>query len=171
MVDAGHGRARHAAADGSAAIRLDLADEAALARLAARAAGLARPGDLIALEGELGAGKTSFARAFIRALQDEPEEVPSPTFTLVQSYETRAGSVLHADLYRIASRSETEALGLVEALADAIVLVEWPDRLPDLRAAGMLAVRLDFGKSPEARVATLVGTGRWRKLVKELADG
>lgn len=152
-------------------IRLDIADEAALARLAARIAARARPGDLIALEGDLGAGKTSFARAFIHALQDEPEDVPSPTFTLVQTYDTRAGTVLHADLYRIADRAETDALGLIEALSDSIVLVEWPDRLPHVRAAGMLAVRLDFGPSPDARVATLVGTGRWRPLLKDLKDG
>jgi tRNA threonylcarbamoyl adenosine modification protein YjeE len=150
---------------------LQLPDEAALARLAARVAALARPGDLIALEGDLGAGKTSFARAFIHALQDEPEDVPSPTFTLVQTYETRAGIVLHADLYRIADRAETDALGLIEALSDSIVLVEWPDRLPSVRAAGMLAVRLDFGPSPDARVATLAGAGRWRALLKDLTDG
>ncbi len=148
-----------------------LPDEAALARLAARAASLARPGDLIALEGDLGAGKTSFARAFINALQDEKEEVPSPTFTLVQSYETRRGAVLHADLYRIRDHRETDALGLIEALVDSIVLVEWPDRLPNVQAAGLLTVRLDFGKSPDSRAATLVGKGRWRTLIQELRIG
>ena len=151
--------------------RIEIPDEAALARLAARVAKLARPGDLIALEGDLGAGKTSFARAFIHALQDEPEEVPSPTFTLVQSYETRAGTVLHADLYRIADRSETEALGLIDALGEAILLVEWPDRLPSLRPAGLLTVRLDFGSSPDSRTATLAGAGRWHSLLREFDDG
>jgi tRNA threonylcarbamoyladenosine biosynthesis protein TsaE len=150
--------------------RIEIPDEAALARLAAQVAGLARPGDLIALEGDLGAGKTSFARAFVHALQDEPEEVPSPTFTLVQSYETRAGAVLHADLYRIADRSETEALGLLDALGEAILLVEWPDRLPSVRPAGLLTVRLDFGPSPDSRTATLSGAGRWHSLLKELDD-
>ena len=154
-----------------AEVRIAIPDEAALAALAGRIAALARPGDLIALEGDLGAGKTSFARAFINALQDAPEEVPSPTFTLVQQYETRAGTVLHADLYRIADRSETDALGLIDALGDAILLVEWPDRLPPVRPAGLLTVRLDFGESPDSRRVTLVGAGRWQALLKELVDG
>lgn len=153
-----------------AEVRIEISDEAALARLAGRVAALAGPGDLIALEGDLGAGKTSFARAFINALQDEPEDVPSPTFTLVQQYETRAGTVLHADLYRIADRSETEALGLIDALGDAILLVEWPDRLPSVRAAGRLTVRLDFGPAPDSRLATLTGAGRWQSLLKEFDD-
>ena len=154
-----------------AEVRIEIPDEAALARLAGRVAAVARPGDLIALEGDLGAGKTSFARAFINALQDEPEEVPSPTFTLVQQYETRAGTVLHADLYRIADRSETDALGLIDTLGEAILLVEWPDRLPAVRAAGFLTVRLDFGESSDSRRVALVGAGRWRALLKELVDG
>lgn len=153
-----------------AARRIEIPDEAALARLAGRIAVLARPGDLIALEGDLGAGKTSFARAFVNALQDEPEEVPSPTFTLVQSYETRAGTVLHADLYRIVDRSETDSLGLLDALGEAILLVEWPDRLPPVRPAGLLTVRLDFGASPDSRTVTLAGAGRWHSLLKELDD-
>ena len=154
-----------------AEVRIEIPDEAALARLAGRVAAVARPGDLIALEGDLGAGKTSFARAFINALQDEPEEVPSPTFTLVQQYETRAGTVLHADLYRIADRSETDALGLIDALDDAILLVEWPDRLPPVRAAGLLTVRLDFGSSPDSRLVMLSGTGRWQSLLEEFDGG
>ena len=154
-----------------AEVRIAIPDEAALAALAGRIAALARPGDLIALEGDLGAGKTSFARAFINALQDEPEEVPSPTFTLVQQYETRAGTVLHADLYRIADRSETDALGLIDALGDAILLVEWPDRLPPVRAAGLLTVRLDFGSSPDSRLVMLSGTGRWQSLLEEFDGG
>ena len=154
-----------------AEVRIAIPDEAALAALAGRIAALARPGDLIALEGDLGAGKTSFARAFINALQDEPEEVPSPTFTLVQQYETRAGTVLHADLYRIADRSETDALGLIDALDDAILLVEWPDRLPPVRAAGLLTVRLDFGSSPDSRLVMLSGTGRWQSLLEEFDGG
>ena len=154
-----------------AEVRIEIADEASLALLAGRVAALAGPGDLIALEGDLGAGKTSFARAFINALQDEPEEVPSPTFTLVQQYETRAGTVLHADLYRIADRSETDALGLIDALGDAILLVEWPDRLPPVRAAGFLTVRLDFGSSSDSRLVTLSGAGRWQALLEELGRG
>ncbi len=157
--------------DRAATVEIEIADEPALARLAACAAALARPGDLIALEGDLGAGKTAFARAFINALQDEPEDVPSPTFTLVQGYETRAGSVLHADLYRIKDPAEVAALGLVDSLADAILLVEWPDRLPDVPAAGRLTVRLDFGPTPDSRMATLVGNGRWRALIRELDGG
>lgn len=155
---------------------IPLADEAALARLAASIARHAQPGDLIALEGDLGAGKTSFARAFIRSLQDEPEDVPSPTFTLVQEYETRRGRVQHVDLYRIEDPADIGMLGLGEALASSILLVEWPDRLPDRMGANRLLLRLEYGAAPDSRIATLVADpvdgGHWTKIVKELeADG
>jgi tRNA threonylcarbamoyladenosine biosynthesis protein TsaE len=110
-------------------VTLSLADEAATRRLGAHLAGLARPRDVIALHGDLGMGKTTLARAFIRALGDSDEEVPSPTFTLVQTYETPRGAVWHVDAYRLKAADEIWELGFEEALAEGIVLIEWPERL------------------------------------------
>ncbi len=90
------------------------------------------PGDVILLEGGIGAGKTHFARSLIQSLLTEPEDVPSPTFTLVQVYDTPISEIWHADLYRLTGPNEAIELGLEEAFETAICLVEWPDRLSDL---------------------------------------
>ena len=132
-----------------------LRDEAQTRRLAAALGGHLRPGDVILLSGDIGAGKTAFARALIRSLQDTPEDVPSPTFTLVQVYDTRWGEVWHADLYRIARVSEIEELGLSEAFASAICLIEWPDRLGDLTPPGALDLALTSGPEDDTRTARL----------------
>jgi tRNA threonylcarbamoyladenosine biosynthesis protein TsaE len=110
-------------------ITLALPDEAATGALAARVARLARPGDAILLDGPLGAGKSAFARAFLRAAAGDPGlEVPSPTFTLVQTYELPAGPAHHMDLYRLEGPDALPELGWDEA-REGIVLVEWPERL------------------------------------------
>lgn len=103
-------------------------------------------GDCLLLEGPIGAGKTHFARHLIQSLQNPPEDVPSPTFTLVQTYETTAGELWHADLYRLTTLDEIEELGLADAFEAAICLVEWPDRLADL--APSTALRLTFESDP-----------------------
>ncbi|HKS89800.1 MAG TPA: tRNA (adenosine(37)-N6)-threonylcarbamoyltransferase complex ATPase subunit type 1 TsaE, partial [Stellaceae bacterium] len=108
-------------------ITIELPDEAATAALAARLAALARAGDVIALKGELGAGKTSFARAFIRA-RGGTEDVPSPTFTLVQVYEIGETCVWHFDGYRLRDPAEAWELGIEDAFQDGISLIEWPDQ-------------------------------------------
>jgi len=150
--------------------RLALADEAATAALARAVARDARPGDVIALWGDLGAGKTRFARAFIGALagEDEGEEVPSPTFTLVQSYDTPAGTVWHFDLYRLDSPDEVLELGFEEALADGIALIEWPDRLGPLLPRDRLDLALEFADAADARVARLTGQGAWAERLRKL---
>ena len=110
---------------------VDLPDEAATAAFAARISALAEIGDVIALKGDLGCGKTSFARSFIRA-RGGTEEVPSPTFTLVQIYELPSAAIWHFDLYRIKSPEEAWELGIEDAFSEGISLIEWPERLGPL---------------------------------------
>ena len=118
----------------NAAWQVELRDENATASLAADVASLLQPGDLVTLSGELGSGKTTFARALIRALTGDPDlEVPSPTFTLLQVYESAVKDgaqfpIVHADLFRIKDPSELAELGWEEAADGALVLVEWPER-------------------------------------------
>jgi tRNA threonylcarbamoyladenosine biosynthesis protein TsaE len=150
--------------------RLSLADPGATEALAARIAGASRAGDAILLAGPLGAGKTTFARGFLRAL-GERGEVPSPTFTLVQVYELPRATVWHVDLYRLRRAAEAAELGLDQGLAEAILLVEWGDRFPDLWPDDRLEVRLAFASDPDAREARLVGRGTWAaRLARLLAD-
>lgn len=139
--------------------RLDLAGTQALAAwTAARAHGR----DVIALSGGLGAGKTEFARAFIHARPggEAVTEVPSPTFTLVQVYDL-SPPIWHFDLYRLTRPDDAWELGLEEALADAIALIEWPDRLGSLLPPVRLDVALASAAEPSARDVTLTGTGDW----------
>jgi tRNA threonylcarbamoyladenosine biosynthesis protein TsaE len=140
---------------------IDLEDETATEDLAAHVGSLLRPGDVVALRGDLGAGKTAFARALIQSLGDPDDEVPSPTFTLVQTYETPAGSIWHFDLYRLSGADEVIELGWDEVRADGIALVEWPDRLGSLLPPDRLDIAISFGTSPGARRVTLTGHNAW----------
>jgi tRNA threonylcarbamoyladenosine biosynthesis protein TsaE len=105
-------------------------------------------GDCLLLQGNIGAGKTHFARSLVQSLQDHPEDVPSPTFTLVQTYDTRNGELWHADLYRLGSLDEITELGLEDAFDTAICLIEWPDRLEELTPKQ--ALTLGFSPDPDA---------------------
>lgn len=128
---------------GATGLRIELPDETASERLAAGLAMLARKGDLIALEGDLGAGKTTIARHFIRSLADNPDlEVPSPTFTLVQTYELDELDVAHMDFYRLEEPAETDELGIEEALDAGAVIIEWPSHAGELLPPGGLLVEL-----------------------------
>ena len=112
---------------------MSLANEVATESLGAALAARLKPGDVVGLKGDLGAGKTTLARAIIRAAADDPDLiVPSPTFTLVEVYETPRGTFWHFDLYRLETPGQVFELGWEEALAEGIVLIEWPERLGDL---------------------------------------
>ncbi|RJE81993.1 tRNA (adenosine(37)-N6)-threonylcarbamoyltransferase complex ATPase subunit type 1 TsaE [Paracoccus onubensis] len=140
-----------------------IADDALTALVARLLAAVARPGQTILLDGPVGAGKTHFARAFIRARQGEmAEDVPSPTFTLVQTYDDPKGTeIWHADLYRLTDPSELDELGLDEAQENAICLIEWPDRLEAL-PEDALTVSIRMHDDPERREITLIGAGASR---------
>ncbi len=139
-------------------MEITLDNLAATEALAARLAHLARAGDALLLQGPLGAGKSALARAFLRAAAGDPAlEVPSPTFTLVQSYELPGGlAAHHFDLYRLAGPEGLLELGWDEA-REGIVLVEWPERLGRLSPAGALHLRLAPGIGEEDRIAHLSG--------------
>ncbi len=153
-------------------LRVTLADEAATARFGEDLALALKPGDAVLLEGDLGAGKTTLARAVLRALAGDADlDVPSPTFTLVQSYPGRIPA-LHVDLYRIGAEAEVEELGLDEALLGGIILVEWPERAPSSLPADAIRIRLtdqDDGRLAEidapsvaaARIARSVAIRRF----------
>jgi tRNA threonylcarbamoyladenosine biosynthesis protein TsaE len=150
---------------------LRLPDLAATEALAAGLASLARLGDAILLQGPLGAGKSAFARAFLRAATGESAlEVPSPSFTLVQSYALPGGGEAHHfDLYRLDGPAALHELGWEEA-RQAIVLVEWPDRLgPALTPTDALTVTLGFGAGETERLATLAGWDDRRRVVVRAA--
>jgi tRNA threonylcarbamoyl adenosine modification protein YjeE len=132
-----------------------LPDDAATEALGAELAANLHPGAIVVLEGDLGAGKTALARAIIRSLAGDPAlEVPSPTFALVQPYDTPRGPVLHADLYRLGDPREVEELGLLDNPA-AIVLVEWAVRAPEMLAAATLTVTLAIPPGGAGRVASI----------------
>lgn len=152
---------------------IDLADLAATERLAARVAALARPGEAVLLSGPLGAGKSAFARAFVRAWVGDPgAEVPSPTFTLIQPYDGPRGSVWHCDLYRLGDPDELTELGIEQGLAEAVLLVEWPDRLGSWVPVDRLELAFEMcQQAQDARRVTLAGFGSWADRSRGLAAG
>ena len=147
---------------------VDLSHEAATAGFAAQISALATIGDIIALKGDLGAGKTTFARGFIRA-RGCTEEVPSPTFTLVQVYELGAAAIWHFDLYRINSPEEAWELGIEDAFVEGISLIEWPEHLGPLLPRRRLEIEFLFGDRPEARCAVLDPGEDWQARLAGIA--
>jgi N-acetylmuramate 1-kinase len=140
----------------------ELDSESAIAELAREVAALAGPGDLVTLSGGLGAGKTAFARALIRLLTgDQSLDVPSPAFTLMQSYEGPSFPILHADFYRIERPSDLVEVGFEEASDGALVLVEWPERADGYLSDDRLdiALNIDHGRGADYRSVTLTGKG------------
>lgn len=133
---------------------------------------LLTPGDVLLLEGPIGAGKSHFARSAILALLDVPEDVPSPTYTLVQSYQTHSAEIWHADLYRLSDPSEIHELGLWAAFDDAICFVEWPDRLGSDRPTAALTLRFDPDDGDEARCLVFSWSDpQWDARLQEVLNG
>lgn len=148
-------------------LRRDLLGLSGTEALAARIAKGLQQGDAVALEGDLGTGKTTLARAILRAL-GVAESVPSPTFTLVQEYTTEKFPVFHYDLYRIEQPSELSELALDDALAEGVALIEWPERMASL-PAGALHVRLD-AVNEGVRRAAISGPARWAQYLASGTD-
>ena len=135
--------------------------------LAQRIAPILRAGDVLLLEGDIGAGKTAFSRALIRARLGYEEDVPSPTFTLVQTYEDDV-DIWHCDLYRLTSPDEAIELGLDEAFEEAICLIEWPDRLGDL--CPETALRLHFTAGETEHKVVAFGSSTWLNRLENVIE-
>ncbi|ANT60211.1 tRNA threonylcarbamoyladenosine biosynthesis protein TsaE [Salipiger sp. CCB-MM3] len=147
---------------------LSLPSSDATCALAASLAPRLRPGDVLLLDGGIGAGKTHFARCLIQSLQEDPEDVPSPTFTLVQVYDVPTGELWHTDLYRLSDPDQVVELGLTEAFEEAICLVEWPDRLEDLTPKAALSLSFEVTGDDSRRVTLSWQDPRWDALLEAL---
>jgi tRNA threonylcarbamoyladenosine biosynthesis protein TsaE len=143
-----------------------LDDEAATRRLGEAVARALQPGEAVCLSGPLGAGKSVLARALVRALTQPDEEVPSPTFTLVQFYEGPRLSIAHFDLYRLASADEAYEIGLDEALDHGAAVIEWPERLEGRLPSNRLAIEIAL--EGDSRRARLTPHGAWEGRTIEL---
>ncbi|MGH1464066.1 MAG: tRNA (adenosine(37)-N6)-threonylcarbamoyltransferase complex ATPase subunit type 1 TsaE [Cognatishimia sp.] len=138
------------------------------ANLASGFAAALKPGDTILLSGDIGAGKTHFCRSLIQARLGYFEDVPSPTFTLIQTYDAENVALWHADLYRLSNPDEVIELGLTEAFEDAICLVEWPDRLAELAPKSALSATFEMTKTPGERSLSLSWTSPyWTDFLNE----
>lgn len=154
-------------------ITLILTDEDQTRAFARRLAAGLRPGDVVALWGDLGSGKTALVRAAVRAiLGDDEAEVPSPTFTLVQVYDSEGRSLRHFDLYRLDGPDEVTELGWEDELDHAVSFVEWPDRLGPFLPADRLDLRLSIegGVGDGVRRLIVEGQGRWASRAPSLGD-
>ena len=141
-------------------MQIDLPDEAATARLGAAIAAELKPGDVVCLSGPLGAGKSTLARGLIRTLTSPDEDVPSPTFTLVQTYDGRL-TIAHFDLNRPTSPDEAFEHGLDEALEEGAAVIEWPQRLEGRLPPDRLDIEIAFDETGEGRRARLTPHGAW----------
>jgi tRNA threonylcarbamoyl adenosine modification protein YjeE len=151
-----------------AELRLD--DLGATRALGQRLAAALRGGDVVALHGPLGSGKTELARALIRARAGAAIEVPSPSFTLVQDYALAGLVVRHIDLFRLQDAAELVELGLAAPEADEVWLVEWPERAGTLLPEDRLDVVLGQGPTPDARIVGLHAGPRWAERLSALCD-
>lgn len=128
-------------------------------------------GHVLLLHGGIGSGKTHFSRCLIQSILNQPEDIPSPTFTLVQTYDTKKGDVWHADLYRLSHPDEVIELGLFDAFSDAICLVEWPDRLVDITPENALNLHFETTAIDETRNISLTWSNlAWTAILKDLEN-
>jgi tRNA threonylcarbamoyl adenosine modification protein YjeE len=151
-----------------AELRLD--DSGATRALGRRLAAALRGGDVVALRGPLGSGKTELARALIRARAGAAVEVPSPSFTLVQDYALAGLVIRHIDLYRLQEAAELVELGLLAPEADEVWLIEWPERAGTLLPDDRIDVVLGQGPTPDARIAQLIAGPGWTERLTALCD-
>ena len=151
-------------------VELRLGDPAATRALGAHLAGLLRPGDVIALRGPLGAGKSELARGLIQARAGAEIEVPSPSFTLIQDYAFPGLTIRHIDLYRIDDPAELTELGLDAPEGEEAWLIEWPERAGKLLPDDRLDIVLEQGPTDDSRIARLTGTPSWADRLSRLAD-
>lgn len=135
-------------------LEISLHDADATDRLGAQVAAIAQRGDCILLRGQIGAGKSAFARAFIRSLLGPDTEVPSPTFTLVQTYDHDGLEIWHSDLYRLSDAQEAVELGLTDAFDTSICLIEWPELLGDMTPSTALDLHLTVRDTDHLAVFT-----------------
>ena len=140
--------------------KIKISDEKDTQKLAETLAPILKEGDVIALRGDLGAGKTSFSRSLIRSLGDKEEMVPSPTFTLVQFYNLPDFTVWHFDLYRIKHPEEIYELGWEEACYSGVTIVEWPENLGNLIPEDRIEIEFFFTSKDGERIATIKGLGK-----------
>lgn len=154
----------------SVRVEISVLDEAGTVRVARALAHVAGARDILALHGDLGSGKTAFARGFVRALTRADEEVPSPTFTLAQTYPVNGLVIHHFDFYRIESPDDAWEIGVEEAFADGIALIEWPERVAGILPADRLDVYLEASPdgSDTARRIVLSAGPSWERRLEDI---
>ncbi len=146
--------------------KVELKNEEDTEALAKKIGKVLKKKDFVALRGDLGAGKTSFSRSLIRSLGDKKQEVPSPTFTLVQFYDLPKFTIWHFDLYRIKHPEEIYELGWEDACHDGVVLVEWPENLGKLIPEDRIEIEIFFKGKDDSRIATIKGLGKMEERLK-----
>lgn len=147
---------------------LFLKDADATTDLGARIAPELRAGDVLLLEGPIGAGKSHLARAIIQSLLDQPEDIPSPTYTIMQTYKAQAFDIIHADLYRLGDASELVELDLFDPHQDSVTLIEWPDRLGSDAPKDALWISLD-AQGDGRHIALRSASDRWADLAQAVS--
>ncbi len=139
--------------------------------LAQTIAPLLKAEDILLLEGSIGAGKSFFARSLILSLLTKPEDIPSPTFTLVQTYDAPEFEIWHCDLYRLTTSYEAQELGMEDAFESALCIVEWPDRLGNITPPNALTIKFEITNTPHERLVTLCATNpRWASVLEVIND-
>jgi tRNA threonylcarbamoyladenosine biosynthesis protein TsaE len=156
--------------DAAPPLKFELRNLAATEELARQLASILRAGDVIALDGDLGAGKTVFARALIRTIGGEEIEVPSPTFTLVQTYDLPIFEIWHFDLYRLETPRDAFELDIEEAFAAGVSLIEWPGKLGDHLPSTRLGISFEFAEESNARRVIITGYDGWGSRLATLRD-